>query len=429
MSSHREGIGQDKDLISLKRRSYLRTILVIVGLFLALLLALYITNERPGKLLVNADHMGAAVVINGSVTRNPVGKLINKLRADTYRISVSLDGYTPEPREQVVKIESGRTSQLAFKLNLTPPDTTSNRLSQTKTSVVKKEIILPKSSNNVHQDIEKALIETEVKKAPVPAIPPVVILTPKEEKRPIGGILQVATSPVEGSIFVDDEFRGVGKIDLDSMNFGEVVVKFGEMQGYKTPSPQKVLLTSVSRKATVEGIYLPLIFIAAHVDASGRTNTQKCDLKLGYAFADGDFQPDNVAGPAVKFLDEVHAFSWELGYAFSNRNPPGQDAIELAFNLPPRFDGNKPLELRLYGYASEKKYPFAVSSRVSLDVLVNGNPVQKDIIPTTKLTASAAVGYNSIAINNSLKVGQNTVRIQSSSSSHCFYYLTKIAIL
>jgi hypothetical protein len=127
-------------------------------------------------------------------------------------------------------------------------------------------------------------------------------------------------------------------------------------------------------------------------------------------------------------LEETNSFAWEMGYAFPNRNPPGQDFIEFSFVLPEHFDGVKPLELRLYGYASDKHYPFTASGRSGYDVLINDRSALQNALPGTKIGQSGA-GFDTVPVNNYLQVGRNTVRIQSSTTSHCYYYLTKFVLL
>ncbi|MCX6641461.1 MAG: PEGA domain-containing protein [bacterium] len=430
MSRRREGIGQDQEIISLKRRSLINTLLVIIAVVFALLLALYVTNDRTGSLLVTADQPNAMVMINGAVTTTPAGTLMKKLRLDTYTVSVSLEGFQPQPAEQIIKIEAGKTALLSFALTPYQPDSAFVEKTFPKPSIIKKEIIPPKEQPDYHTDV----LKTEKRVAPdAKPLQPNIVITPKQEpvkETPQAtGTLTIITQPVKGSITVDDQFQGIGEVTMSNAEFGEAVIKFGEVQGYKTPPPQKVWLSSAKPTLSVEGIYLPLIFITAYLDQNGRSITQKCDVRLGYAFSAAEFQQDNVAGPAVKFLDEVKTFAWEIGYAFSNRNPPGQDVVEVVFELPENFDSNKPLELRLYGFASDRKYPFAMSGKVGIDVLVNDKSIQNGFNPKTKLSVNAGSGFDNFAVSGFLTVGRNVIRIQSSPASRCFYYLTKIVIL
>jgi hypothetical protein len=201
------------------------------------------------------------------------------------------------------------------------------------------------------------------------------------------------------------------------------------VEGYKTPSPQKAFLTQSWPLASVQGVYLPLIYISSRLDQSGRTITQKCKLKQGYVLNGESNYNDPVAGPGIKLLEETKSFGWEIGYAFSNRNPPGQDFLELEFDLPENFDGNKPLELHLYGAASDRKYPFSLSGRSGIDIIVNSKKIKEDYLPVSNLSAGPISKADVFQVNSFLNAGKNTIRIQASNASRCFYYLQEIDLL
>jgi hypothetical protein len=55
------------------------------------------------------------------------------------------------------------------------------------------------------------------------------------------GMLAVTTTPVGGSIYVDNLFQGV-KFWSGNLNVGSHVVSFGHVDGYVTPSPQSVTI-------------------------------------------------------------------------------------------------------------------------------------------------------------------------------------------
>ena len=118
------GIGQDKNVAHLRRLYRSRILLVLVVAVLGLILSNRLLHERRGTLLVKTDLQSAYVVLNGTLTSFPAGAPIKKLRPDTYRVSVSLEGYLPEPRSTIVKINPGADVEVAFLLIPAPQETT-----------------------------------------------------------------------------------------------------------------------------------------------------------------------------------------------------------------------------------------------------------------------------------------------------------------
>ena len=202
----------------------------------------------------------------------------------------------------------------------------------------------------------------------------------------------------------------------------------GNWRDIVPPPSQKVFLTPDKPFAQVEGLYLPLVFISASLDASGRTVSPKGSLTFGYIMEGSDPKVDAVAGPEIKYLEETKGFAWEMGPGFTNRNPPGEDFLQFTFELPDRFDGVKPLELRLYGYSSEKRYPFIAGGRTTFDVVINDRIASKETTPTQAL-AKGGNGFDAVAVNPYLHPGKNIIRVQVSKSSKCYYYLYKIVLM
>lgn len=417
--TRQNGLGRDRELITLRRRTRNRVLLLFAGGICALVLSLFLLGDRRGTLIVKADQSDAHIVLNGALTNVKVGTPIKHLRSDIYGVSVSLPGFQPNPVSRIVKVEAGRKQELFFTLTPIPPEPPAEQL------------VLPKreteSFDQPSRKISEPISEPLLKETKLFAASRQLSGEDVEEKHQ--GMLEVVTRPVQGGIFVDDIFKGAGKVTLTDLSLGEVVVRFGDVQGYRTPESQKAFLSPPQPTATIEGIYLPLIYVNAYLDQAGRVITQKCDITQGYILEDETPQPDPMTGPAIKFVDEVRLFAWEIGYAFSNRNPPGQDYIEMTFDLPENWDGNKPLELQLYGYTSNRKYPFALAGRTSIDIIVNDRVVKSDHLPTAKLAENAPSEYDVIPVNAFLKMGKNYIRIQASVGSRCFYYLRQIVLL
>lgn len=49
------------------------------------------------------------------------------------------------------------------------------------------------------------------------------------------GYLHIITTPVKGDIFVDEEYRGTGDVNIE-LDAGTYLVNFGRVIGYTTPA-------------------------------------------------------------------------------------------------------------------------------------------------------------------------------------------------
>ncbi len=429
----RDGIGQDQELVRMRRRTFFGALWVIGAVLAALALAVLLLRVGSGTLLIHADQPDATVVINGSGTPYAPGVPIKGLRPDTYSITVSKDGFFAQPSTQLVKLEAGKTQELYFTLLPLPPEPISDVASTGAAKPIPPKPEPSKANPRISGSNAKDAPARAKNEEDAPSIrshqQSVVQSAAKDDVAVIRGTLRISTHPPNGKIYVDEEFAGLGNIVKTDLQLGEVVIRFGEMEGYRTPPPQKILLSPDRTEASVEGVYLPLIYIAAYLDGSGRAVTLKSSLKMGHVDESGVPVQDAVAGPEIKFMEEIRAFSWEIGYAFTNRNPPGLDYLEMQFDLPENWSGVKPLDLRLYGCATNKKFPFAVGNRTAVDIFVNDKPVKKDFQPTIQIGQFDGTGYDLIAVNQYLITGTNRIRIQTSASGKCFYSLCKIVLL
>jgi hypothetical protein len=424
-----DGLGQDQEMVRMRRRPMYMALIAIAVMAVCLLAAFFLLREGHGSLLVMVDQPGAVIMLNGALMPNPPGTLIKGLRADTYNVTVSKPGFVPEPASQIIKLHRGDTAELSFIMHrqlIPPPKFEAPPLQEPQRKAAST------TSGETHQNLPTAIRPQNPRSEAVVPVKPIVREAEKTATPPtlesLQGALHITTQPNKGGIYVDEVFKGNGQVDLTELKLGELVVRFTDLDGYRTPGAQKVFLSPDKPSAQVEGLYLPLVFISAGLEGSGRTVTQKSSIVTGYLIGENPPHPDPITGPEVKYLEETRSFAWEIGYAFPNRNPPGQDFIEFSFNLPERFDGVKPLELRLYGFASDKRYPFTASGRCGYDVLVNDRSALQNALPGTKLGQSGT-GFDAVPVNNYLKSGPNIIRIQSSSASRCYYYLSKIVLL
>ncbi|RJP78018.1 MAG: PEGA domain-containing protein [Candidatus Zixiibacteriota bacterium] len=419
-----DGIGQDEEILRMRRRPVLLAGMILALAATALILVMVLLRNRQGSLRVTADQPGAMVVLNGSLTPLPAGQLIRGLRPDTYDVSLHKPDYRPEPAAQMIRVEAGRTVNLSFTLVPVPPDTAAPAVERAATPqpVAVRET---KSAPRTEPPKREASPPLRPERREAPAEPPAEPTPPES----LAGALTVTTRPETGGIYVGDEFCGRGTVELRDLPLGELVVRFGDLAGYRAPAPRKVFLSPAQPSAAVEGLYLPLIFISASLDESGRLTTQKTTLSTGFISGDDPPQTDPVVGPEIKYLEEIGTFAWEIGYAHGNRNPPGVDFLEMAFDLPENWDKIKPLELKLYGFASDRRFPFALSGHTGFDMVVNGKPVRQNAAPAHTLGRADRNACDAVAVHSYLRTGTNRIRLQASASSRCFYYLHKIVLM
>jgi len=412
----RTGLGKDTELISLRRRFRYGILLLFCGGIAALIIAFSLLRDRSGVLLVKANNSTGFVVLNGEVTSTPVGTPIKKLRPDTYQVAVYLDGFITEPASRLVQVKSGKTAEVEFILIPESQESTQDSVKQ-ETSTRKFTSAQHKIPQHTDQTSSDKYEDRRSNK------PENKNVTPKF------GTLKVTTIPVAGGIWLDDNFKGRGKLTVTDLPLGEFIIRFGEVDGYRTPEPQKAFLTTSWPYANVEAVYLPLIYISSNLNQNGHVVSMKCEVIPGFIMGETEGTNDPAAGPVIKYIEERGFFAWEIGYAYSNRNPPGEDFIDVVFTLPENFAGNKPLELQLYGYSSQRRYPFALSGKTEIDIVVNSHIVKQFYVPATKLENASSGSPDVFQVNNFLQVGENRIRIKSSSSSRCFYYLRQIVLL
>lgn len=241
------------------------------------------------------------------------------------------------------------------------------------------------------------------------------------------GKAYVSTRPINGKVFLDGSLRGTGEVTIEPLAYGEYTVSFGAVEGYRSPAPMHITITSGKPVATIVGTYEPLLSLVVSLDDKGGVKSSDASILYG-VYADGNFTTDDVNGPQRKYFKDVNFWSWELGYGYQNRNPAGSDAMELRFVLPEGIDKNN-LKLRLFGYATNRSYPFTVGGKTRVTVELNGRVVAGDITPTRNLDREDPPGFDEWRIGNWLQPGENRLIIRTSSSSTAMYLLSRIVIL
>jgi len=103
-----------------RRRSVLGLILSGIGIALAILWGLWaLLHNQTGVLIVTSRPSGAEVILNSRPTNLVTTAFLSDLPADSFIVSLRLDGYRPIPPSQGVTIQPNETTRVTFLLSPT----------------------------------------------------------------------------------------------------------------------------------------------------------------------------------------------------------------------------------------------------------------------------------------------------------------------
>jgi len=371
---------------------------------------------------------------------------IFKLPEGTYNISVKRSGYLSLPAEKMVTITSGDTSLLLIE------QVPLSRKHKRRTAIAQKEL----GTLEVTSDISGARIylndnftgeETDYVFTNLP-LGKYTIRVRKEgyESEPTFKEIQlnnrqssqtvrfklikkfeqveIRTQP-EGEIFIDGELKGQGSFN-GLLTIGEHLISFGDIQGFKTPLPQKVKLQP-GRPLVIEVKYFPELQILAEVTDNGNVVIQNCEISTGYTISNRGFTASSEAGPEVTYLETLNNYFWKFGFAFPYKNPKGNDALKLTFSLPHDLAFQQKFTLVLYAAASKQKYPLSLSTKVDISIKLNGNILSYYYKPGY-LEDLHDMEKREWDITKSIRPGLNSLIISTTDKNNVFYFVKKIII-
>jgi hypothetical protein len=113
----------------------------------------------------------------------------------------------------------------------------------------------------------------------------------------------------------------------------------------------------------------------------------------------------------------------------ANRNPTGGDYIEFIFTLPDDVPPATPLNLRLYLYRSNRRYPLSLSNRSEITVTINGRVFLDNYRPRNGVEAADTDKYEEWSLQHTLVPGENRLMIRTSDQNSIYNYLWKVEIL
>ncbi len=238
-------------------------------------------------------------------------------------------------------------------------------------------------------------------------------------------VVTIETDQPNAQIFVDGEMKGKGKFQAP-LSIGKHEVSFGEIPGYNSPST-KVIQVRARLPVNIDVKYFPQMQMIAEVTNNGNIHTEDCNVVIGYTFANKGFSPSDEAGPEVVFLEDTGDYFWKFGYAFPLRNPKGNDALKLVFNLPHQLDYEQKFTLMIDAASSEDKYPLSLSRKVDISIKFNNNILSYYYQPRTlkEIGGTESLEWD---ITPYIKPSVNSLEIATTENNNAYYFVKRIEI-
>ncbi|GAB4331203.1 MAG: hypothetical protein Kow0037_07590 [Calditrichia bacterium] len=404
-------------------------------------------SEVAGLLQVFGEQPGSKLFVDD--------RYIGKIHPDTlitleegqHKISLLKDGYLTQPPEKIVMITAGDTSLVYFQQTILP--SAANKAGEgLGKGIATLEVFSNIKGARIYINGKFTGEETdyvftkhplgnfrvEVKKEGYDSEPAEMNIS-LTQSRPVGTArftltkkyetLEIETKPGSASIYIDGQFKGSGSF-RGAVLTGEHTLSFGEVKGYKTPEEKKISLKpGKPLKINVE--YFPVVNVVAGIDNGGNEMNEGCLLQTGYTFPNRSFYPSNEGGPEIAFNDILKQYVWKMGFAFPYRNPRGNDAVKLEFNLPFTIDPREKFTAKISGIATQEKYPLTLKPNLHILVKVNNQLISKYYRPNfvEDVKDLEEISWD---ITPFIKPGTNTFEISTADDNNLFFLLKRIEI-
>lgn len=404
-------------------------------------------SAGKGYVRINAEYNDSKVFINkrfkGILTENQV--LV--LEAGEYAVSVVKDGYLTVPAEKMINIVPGDTVFYSVEQILVSSGTRNGR------SVRPDNIGSIAISSNIRgakiflngKDMEH---ETDYIFTQLPLgryqvrlrkegydIQPDKLIINLTRANPAGNVdfqitrtfekVTIKTKPSNGTIYIDNDFKGEGSFE-GVLKVGSHSISFGDISGFKRPRV-KIINLKAGSPVNLDVNYFPKLNIFAGINNSGTMVYDNCQVHTGYTFKNQAFTAGTDGGPEIQFNDRIQDYAWKMGYAFPYRNPKGNDAIKITFELPRNLDFDQTFTLRLIAASSQEKYPLSISTKVDISIKFNNNILSYYYEPKF-LEDLGSLNKIEWDITANVRPGVNTLEIATTDKNNAFYYLKRIEI-
>jgi len=324
------------------------------------------SDQATGSVEISSSVPGAQIIVNDKSTGKRTPAVMS-LPLGTHTVRVELPGYTVEPEQHVVRLSRVAGGQLIY-------------FTLTEQLKARKEIT-------------------------------------------------ITTEPIAGPIFVNGDSIGMG-LAVVPHDFGVFEISFGKVDGYITPEPQRLVVTPTKQNPTVTALYPRAFQVSATCQGSGEV-VRIGDIRWETGIYDRDkgARISDAHGPKINAIPGSSRSGWELAMGDPNRNPTGADYIEFVFTLPEEVPPSSPLNLRLYLYRTNRKYPLSLSSRCEITVTVNGRVFLDNFRPRNDQTLADAGRYEEWSLQHALVPGENRILIRTGDKNQIFNYLWKFEVL
>lgn len=200
----------------------------------------FLWSERSGSISVASSIPGAEVLINSSPTNQNTPVIIKRLRADSYEISVRLEGYVPSPKRQLVQVENG--SRIAVSFSMVPDTVAVQSLGLVKTEVNSDSV--PQLVNKTWTPTLDSLKKLQQVRNMLDNHPRVKTVSHRETKdygATVFASVKITSSQDGALIWVDDVSTGFRTPGNMILTRGSHVIKV-EKEGYRC-DPEVIELT------------------------------------------------------------------------------------------------------------------------------------------------------------------------------------------
>jgi hypothetical protein len=395
-----------------------------------------ITNQNNANVLIDN-------VNKGILTVNP----ILSLEEGDYDISLQKRGYIPLPAGKNIRIRSGDTSVVRFELiplrgqdHRVSSGAAANIGSIDVSSSVKNATIFlngidsGEKTDYIFTQLPLGVYLLQLKKEGFQVQPDVLELN-LTRKNPVGYAsfdliksaekVIITTSPVKGKIFVDRKLRDEGRFE-GMLSVGDHTVSFGDVTGFKAPKAKSITVKP-GLPLSIEVDYFPSLKMIAAIGNRGNLVTENCEVYMGYTFRERAFTASKEGGPAIEFNNKLNDYFLKLGYAFPYRNPKGNDAIKIVFDLPRNLEYDQNFTLKLYAASSKENYPMTISGKTEISIKFNKNILSYYYSPKY-LEDLGGMEENEWDITSYVRSGENTLEIGTTDKNNTYYYIKRIEI-
>lgn len=403
---------------------------------------------NQGYLKITADYGDSRIYINDE----PYGALSEKpllpLAQGDYNVTVDKAGFEAIPPQKYVSISPGDTAVIAFQQvplssrrtfrAETRPGAQTGALEITANTsggrIFLNDQDTGKETDYVFSEIPLGRYAIKVQREGYQTIPPehVLTLTSSQPRAEIAFELvkrfekvSIRTNPAKGDILIDGKLRGSGSFE-GMLETGEHELTFGNVPGYKTPQ-KRTIAVQPNLPLNLQVDYFPQVRMVAEISDDGNMRSDKCEVKTGYTLSNRGFTSSEEAGPEIVYLEALKSYYWKFGFAFPFRNPKGNDALKVSFNLPRESAYGQKFTLKFYAAASRDRYPLSLSSKVDIKVKLNGTILSYYFKPKffDEVNGMEEVEWD---ISSYVKPGPNSLEITVTDDNNTFILVKRVVI-